>query len=221
VDDEIWLPVVGFEDYYEVSNRGRVRSLDRIVNRPERLSGGGGPFRVRGRILSTHRTPPMNYQAVGLHKGGHGRSYRVHNLVLETFIGSRPDGAVACHNDGDIDNNTPSNLRWDSQKENIRDILRHGRHHQVNKTHCPQGHEYSVENTYITPSNGGRRCKTCTANGFKDARKRRPRKLSTHCGNGHEYTPATTGMSGRNRYCKQCKREADQARYQRFKNELV
>lgn len=212
MENETWFPVVGYEGHYEVSDHGRVRSLDRMVSRPPREGGGGGDFRIQGRVLATHRTPPMNYLAVSLHKEGHGQGFRVHTLVLEAFVGPRPDGSVACHNDGDIENNHPSNLRWDTQKENIRDILRHGNHFWLNKTHCPQGHEYSPENTYVIPSTGGRMCRTCTANGFAGAKKRKPRKQRTHCSRNHELP---TGSQ----YCKVCKKEADRLRHQRVKRE--
>lgn len=50
----------------------------------------------------------------------------VHHLVLEAFIGPRPPGLQACHNDGNKLNNAVTNLRWDTCKANAADRVRHG-----------------------------------------------------------------------------------------------
>jgi hypothetical protein len=55
-----------------------------------------------------------------------GRTRRIHRLVLEAFVGLRPKGLEACHNDGNPNNNTLSNLRWDTRQSNSDDIGRHG-----------------------------------------------------------------------------------------------
>jgi hypothetical protein len=58
--------------------------------------------------------------------GSMGRRF-VHQLVLEAFVGPCPEGMVACHDpDRDPANNRLSNLRWDTQKANIADAVRHG-----------------------------------------------------------------------------------------------
>ena len=63
--------------------------------------------------------------------------------------------------DGDKHNNVPTNLCYGTHGENEADKVRHGTHRNGNKTHCPQGHEYTPENTYIYPS-GARGCQACT-----------------------------------------------------------
>lgn len=67
--------------------------------------------------------------------GGYGKVYLgrrknkwVHRLVLEAFVGMRPDGMECCHNDGDPTNNHVSNLRWGTPKENNGDKVMHGTH---------------------------------------------------------------------------------------------
>jgi hypothetical protein len=50
----------------------------------------------------------------------------VHRLVLETFVGSCPEGMEGCHGDGDKTNNALLNLRWDTPKSNTCDRIRHG-----------------------------------------------------------------------------------------------
>lgn len=148
------MPVVGFEGFYEVSDLGRVRSIDRVVER------GNGLLVVKGRVLAAWPTPPMGYRAVTLSKGGKTKKVRVHNLVLEAFVGPRPCGLMGCHDDGDLNNNLLSNLRWDTQASNVSDAVRHGTHFQKRKTHCKRGHLFDVANTYVKRG-GGRQCREC------------------------------------------------------------
>jgi hypothetical protein len=56
----------------------------------------------------------------------------------------------------------PSHLIAGTIADNIHDMYERGRDWQSMRTHCPQGHEYSAENTYITPSTGARICKACS-----------------------------------------------------------
>ena len=153
---ERWLPIPGYEGYYEVSDYGRVRSVDRIIHSSKR-----NPFRLRGAMM-TPTTRPDGYAVVPLSKSGSRQMARVNMLVLEAFVGPRPGTSHACHNDGNSTNNSLTNLRWDTVAENNRDLVRHGVHNNARKTHCPRGHEYSPENTYVTPSRPtARYCRAC------------------------------------------------------------
>lgn len=148
---EIWKPALGWEGLYEVSDQGRVRSVDRID-----CSGK----RRRGRILKPG--DKSGYLAVNLSCNGRSRLTSVHVLVLEAFVGPRPPGMVSCHGVGGAHDNRPTNLRWDTCAENNRDVVRHGHHNQSNKTACPLGHEYMPAN--LKPhdlAKGYRRCKAC------------------------------------------------------------
>lgn len=93
-----------------------------------------------------------------------GRKYPspVHKLVAQQFLGPKPTAEhEICHNDGERLNNLATNLRWGTRSENMQDKIAHGHDHNLNKTHCPQNHPYSEENTYVIPSTGGRMCRTC------------------------------------------------------------
>ena len=54
----------------------------------------------------------------------------------------------------------PHHLEGGTQTENMRDVVERGRHFYANKTHCPRGHEYTKENTYLRPK-GSRECRAC------------------------------------------------------------
>lgn len=110
---EQWKPVTDFEDSYEVSNYGRVRSLTR------RFCIG----RVR-----TLRENPAGYPYVVLSDARKGlRTTRcVHRLVLDAFVGQRPKGMEARHLDGTRNNNRLENLCWGTKSENMMDKVAHG-----------------------------------------------------------------------------------------------
>ena len=102
---EVWKPIVGFEGRYEVSDKGRVRSL--------KFRGNGGLRVMKGSLNQS------GYRVLTLGKSR--KQFRAHCLVLEAFVGPRPDGMEGCHGDGDKDNNALRNLRWDTPSGNAAD----------------------------------------------------------------------------------------------------
>jgi len=66
-------------------------------------------------------------QHVTLCNGTKPKTRTVHSLVMFAFIGPRPSGMDICHNDGNPANNTVDNLRWDTRKGNMADMIRHDR----------------------------------------------------------------------------------------------
>lgn len=154
-DQEQWRTVVGYEGLYEVSNQGRVRSLDRVIHQ------ANGDRHVQGRVL--RQTPRKEgHLQVEVRTSGREtrRAAKVHQLVAEAFHGPRPPGMVCRHLNGDPTDNRPENLRWGTHRENALDTTRHGRNRNANRTHCPYGHPYDATNTYRTPD-GRRECRTC------------------------------------------------------------
>lgn len=154
---EEWRQVVGYAGVYEVSNEGRVRSLDRMTG-----SCFGRSRPVRGRILDGEITR-AGYRRVKLSLDNIVDRRTVHSLVAEAFIGPRPEGLQVCHNDGDPLNNRSHNLRYDTASANVLDSVRHGTQAQARKTQCAQGHEFTPDNiTWIKTASGrGRHCRTC------------------------------------------------------------
>ena len=119
--EEIWKPVPGYEGRYEVSDIGRVRSLDRAVICMGEIKGAY-VSRKKGRVL---RPGPSNYGHLSVVLG-RGKTRMVHELVLRAFVGDPPDKHECCHNNGDPTDNRLSNLRWGTRSENIRDAINHG-----------------------------------------------------------------------------------------------
>ena len=72
--------------------------------------------------------PVRGYFYVALCKDSKAYRKSVSRLVLETFIGSCPEGMECCHNNGVSTDNKLENLRWDTKKNNAKDAIRHGTH---------------------------------------------------------------------------------------------
>lgn len=110
---ENWKPVVGYEGLYEVSDWGRVRSLDKYIkNWPK------GIRLVKGRVLKPGRHR-KGYLLVVLNKDGVMKTCKVHRLVAIAFI-PNPDGLPQVnHKDENKHNNRVENLEWCDNKYNI------------------------------------------------------------------------------------------------------
>lgn len=165
---ERWLPVPGFDKQYEVSDRGRVRSLARLV-----IDKYGRRHPVEPRLLAQHPDGQGRLK-VRLCDGPRSPTRKVHLLVLEAFVGPRPDGMVACHADDDYLNNHLLNLRWDTLSANAYDSVRNGTHHCASKTHCVRNHEFTSENTLL--SGRRRHCRECIR--MRQAQQRKQRKAA-------------------------------------------
>ena len=99
---EHWKPVVGYEEHYEVSDLGRIKSLKN----------------GKERILKPKKTH-CGYLQVGLCKDGHRKYLLVHRLVAEAFIQNPNNLDTVNHKDEVKTNNVASNLEWMSMKDNI------------------------------------------------------------------------------------------------------
>ena len=160
---EEWKAVPGYEGSYEVSNEGRVRSLDRTVPHSRH-----GTIRVKGQEIAA-RVDSYGYQIVNVWRGGEMKARKVHQLVLEAFVGPRPEGHVTLHADDDTKNNRLGNLSYGTPAENSRQMSERGRWAGGAReaTHCRNGHEYTAKSSRIR-SDGYRSCLSC-----RDERKRK------------------------------------------------
>lgn len=124
-EKEEWRDVPGFVGKYQVSDVGRIRSLDREVRTAK------GVQHWPGKVLSPF-VDSTGYLYANLGNGGGGggsaKKCLLHRLVLTAFKGAAPDGMEACHHDGNRQNASLSNLRWDTRPNNAADRRRHGTH---------------------------------------------------------------------------------------------
>ncbi len=102
--DEIWKPIKGYEELYEISSFGRVRSLN---------------YYCKGKheILKLS-AKPNTYLKVALRKDGKVKYYRVHRLVAEAFLPNPNNLPQVNHKDGNKQSNVLSNIEWCSPKQN-------------------------------------------------------------------------------------------------------
>lgn len=167
---ESWKSIPGYEDYYDVSDYGRIRSLQAST----KLGPLGGLIKLR--------MQSSGHLCVDLHKNGEVTTFRVHRLVMLAFVGPCPEGQEVRHLNGIPYDNRLSNLRYGSTSENRMDSVEHGTHNNASKTECAQGHEYTPENTYysVTSQGGPRRsCKTCHQDSVKRSDQKRAEKGET------------------------------------------
>lgn len=109
---EIWKDVKNYENLYQVSNYGRVKSLERYVK-----TCGGAKRIVKEKILKP-TVDNTNYYVVSLWKNNICKRTHIHRIVIETFIPNLLNKPQVNHIDGNKLNNNINNLEWCTAKEN-------------------------------------------------------------------------------------------------------
>ncbi len=113
---EIWRPVFGYEDRYEVSNAGRVRTIERTGSRPGKQ---GRIFKVDQKI----RTPakgPRGYLSISLCKDGINKSFILHRIVAIAFLPNPECLPQVNHKNGIKHDNRIENLEWNTASQNVK-----------------------------------------------------------------------------------------------------
>ena len=110
---EIWKDIYGYEGLYQVSNSGRVRSLNKLID-----DYRGKEVRlIKGKVLKPFDR--NGYYVISLTKNKQRHNYSVHRLVAQAFIKNIDNKPYINHLDYDKHNNCVDNLEWCTQKENI------------------------------------------------------------------------------------------------------
>lgn len=112
---ENWKPVTGYETFYEVSDRGRVRALFAVGN-----------FHKPGRILKPWITGNGYVQVHLMKPGGKRKAFCIHTLLLEAFLKVRQPRQQCRHLNGLRTDNRLENLIWGTAKRNQADRKIHG-----------------------------------------------------------------------------------------------
>jgi hypothetical protein len=114
MEKEIWLKVVNFENLYEISNLGRVKSLSKTGSKKEFIMKTGTDVRT-------------GYITIMLYKNNVPLTRRVHSLMVESFLNFKTTRKMVCnHKDGNKQNNNLNNLEIISQKENVLHSIKNG-----------------------------------------------------------------------------------------------
>lgn len=119
---EVWKDIKGYEGLYQVSNIGRVKSLER--KHKTRIKGKECLRHQKERIMKQWKRD--RYWLVDLWKDGERDIRSVHHLVFETFNNCQTDGLLIHHKDENKNNNSVENLE-------LMSVLEHNRHHFCGK----------------------------------------------------------------------------------------
>lgn len=103
-----WRPVLGAEDFYEVSCCGQIRRIGTLG------------------LVNRHLNPGGYFQ-VSLKRAGRRESVPVHRVVAEAFLGSRPKGLVVDHKNRRKTDNRVFNLRYCTHRQNHENCILHDR----------------------------------------------------------------------------------------------
>lgn len=118
--EEIWKPVKEFPDDYQVSSKGRIRSVDRV-----RTCSDGRVLRLKGRILHQTRHKTDSYRTrLCVDNVKYSRS--VHRIVAEAFLPNPDNKPEVNHKDGSRLNNNLDNLEWNTKEENMKHAVETG-----------------------------------------------------------------------------------------------
>jgi len=115
IPNENWRPIPNWDNYF-VSDKGRVLSTKQTKPKIKAQTK---------RKYKKCKTERINY-LIQLSSNNKTKTYFVHRLVLEAFVGPCPVGCEASHLDGDSSNNNLENLKWETHKENMDRKKKHG-----------------------------------------------------------------------------------------------
>lgn len=116
---EEWRDIEGYEGYYQVSNFGRVRSVDRVIYLHDKVSGRIRQSQtIRGKILTNH-LQRNGYLLAKMRKPPQIKMISVHRLVAKAFVPGYCEGLQVNHKDENKQNNNADNLEWVTRKENL------------------------------------------------------------------------------------------------------
>lgn len=121
--EEIWKDIVGYEDYYQVSNKGRVMSKDRRIK----------SCSPNGRIIKGILRKPLivrGYMSINLQdkKGGKSTRNGIHVFVAQAFLPNPNNKLEVNHINGVKSDNRVENLEWCTRQENVRHAIDTGLH---------------------------------------------------------------------------------------------
>ena len=118
--EEIWKSVKNYDGFYEVSNRGNLRSLDRVS-----ATSAGVIKRTKGKVLK-NTFKNNGYLTVMFSVQGISKRCHVHRIVAEAFIGNPLIKPMVNHKNGNKKDNCADNLEWVTHCENVKHAVKNG-----------------------------------------------------------------------------------------------
>jgi len=131
MENEIWKDIKGYEGFYQVSNFGRVKSLNRIIIH------GNNTINRNGKVLKPY-TSNKGYLVVDLYNGKRF-AVKVHRLVGLTFIPNPLNLPQINHKDCNNQNNYVDNLEWCDNSQNQLHAYANGLHEIKYGENSPRG----------------------------------------------------------------------------------
>lgn len=136
MEKEIWKDIKGYENLFQVSNLGNVRSLDKTITTKD-----GKIVTYKGRQFKNEYTDRDGYHKVGLTHCGKYKTVHVHRLVAIAFLGEPNDKTlVVNHIDSNPGNNRIENLEWVTQQQNCLHSFNFGKR----KENSGENHRWAV-----------------------------------------------------------------------------
>lgn len=136
---EIWKDIEGYENLYQVSSEGRIKSLNYLKTGKEKILKGG--------------KYGSGYLKVKLFKDGKGKNYAIHRLVAQAFIENPENKPCIDHINTDKTDNRVKNLRWVNQKENMNNPLSSIKQH--NRFYGKIGYKMPASKTVVQLDKNG------------------------------------------------------------------
>lgn len=144
--EEIWKDIKNYEGLYQVSNLGRVRSLDHIRKNGKK---SGNEYLSKGKVLKS-AIQNVGYMFVVLSKNGKTKGYRVHRLVAEAFISNPNNYKCVNHKDENKQNNCVDNLEWCNHTYNNNYGTKKERLKQSQQKRCGKKvNQYDLDGNFI------------------------------------------------------------------------
>jgi hypothetical protein len=129
---EIWKDILGYENLYQISSMGRVKSLSKSTDKSVRIMKYS--MNKRGYCVQT------------LTKNNVKKQYQIHRLVALNFIKNHDNKPIVHHKNGKPFDNRMSNLEWVTAQENIKHGFDYGKiilPYQGKKIKCSNGMIFS------------------------------------------------------------------------------